>query len=246
MYLIYNYYYLSFFYFLKTRCKSNLLKLSWLFIYILPLLILNIYEGQHVLKFVLIVTLTYTLYELGYVYNDTETIKNEKNPTLRLDEKSLDFYEKNKLNIYSIRLLLAVMLTVIYINCFGSNNIVFCWLIVPIFFVYNLVRNRINLVLHFFLVILRYSLPCYLISGSTEVFFWSFLLFPLINLLERGTEKRFNLPFMSSIIFANKTSGRWVYYLVTTVIAAIFSTNVIIVYLSFYYFLYRFFSLKMV
>jgi len=54
----------------------------------------------------LFTALIYTVYEIGYIANDTETIKHETNPAMRLTANELAYYERHKHLIYGFRLML--------------------------------------------------------------------------------------------------------------------------------------------
>ena len=67
-------------------------------------------DWEFYLVFVLSFISFVNLYETGYIYNETETIKKEKDPTKRLTNEQLAFYERHKYLIYSERLLLSFIL----------------------------------------------------------------------------------------------------------------------------------------
>jgi len=82
------------------------------------------------------------------------------------------------------------------------------------------------------------------------VFFYCVLLFPLINLLERCSEKRFQLPFFQKNVFSNKVDGRYKYYCILIIIAGLLLfnemnwANLVFLFLSLYYFVYRWLIVK--
>lgn len=248
-YMSYNFY-IPFFYFIKTRLKRKVKIASWLFIYHVPILLFsylyNDYVGFNILCVIVVI---YCLYEIGYIYNDTETIKNEINPTLRLCSNELDYYEKHKYRIYLVRILIALSLCLWYAICYGKYDIFLTWLILPVFLYYNLIRSRFNLILHFILVTLRFSLPFYILSSSIMFFIASLLLFPLLNLIERCAENRFNLCFFQGFLLSNKTSGRYIYYFLIAIFLApfciMYNQLVSILFVCIYFLLFRLFSLKL-
>ncbi|HFJ0160924.1 TPA: hypothetical protein ACGSR1_005217, partial [Escherichia coli] len=119
----------------------------------------------------------------------------EVNPTLRLNKKQFDFYYANKVTIYIFRFVIALSLSVelafLEIPLFNS---LLPWAIVLVYMLYNYFRSRVNLLLHFILVTLRYSLPILMVTGvKIEVVLYIMLVFPVVNLIERCGEKRFNI-----------------------------------------------------
>lgn len=243
-------FYAPFFYSYSTRFKSSIKLASWGFIYLLPLLFLSFCYFDHygLLVSIINITLIYTVYELGYIFNDVYTIKKEKDPTLRLGKKELHYCERNIYKIVAFRFaVVGLLLYLLELVNFDSTYI-FCvlLLIVLVYFIYNTIRNRFNLLLHFFLVNLRYTavvVPFLPLSSAFLVVF----LFPFINLLERCSESRFELVFFQRFILSNKTNGRYIYYSILTVLLAfVYPLSDPLFITSLYYLCYRFFSLKIV
>lgn len=94
-------------YLLKTRLNSLAKFISWNIIYVFPLFylayiklnfVITIIDFVEILGSIIVV---YNFYEIGYIQNDTETIKRESNPTLRVSKDELEYYEENKWYIYS-------------------------------------------------------------------------------------------------------------------------------------------------
>ncbi len=140
-------------------------------------------------------------------------------------------------------------LTCYYVWFYSEVNIFLSWLILPVFYIYNSIRSRLNLLFHFLLVLLRYSLPFYILTSSVPYFIYSILLFPMLNLLERCSENRFELVFFQTFIFSNKKTGRYFYYFIVSVffiVLSFFSFDTKVFYmLSIYYFIFRFSSFKL-
>lgn len=235
--------------------------LSWLLIYTAPILgfaYLNAYAISDVVLAMLAILHIYSFYEIGYIYNDAVTIKKESQPTLRLNKTQLSYYKDHKRLIYTSKLLIGGLISfALYLSepsYVVTIYIIFSILMLIVFFIYNSIRNRFNLLLHFVLVILRFGLPFYLVSGSLVTVLLSVFLFPLLNLCERCSEARFRLDYFSNFIFSNKATGRYLYYLFTLIIFCIFEYTLnsdnndirIFIALLFYMLCYRYFSLKLV
>ncbi|MFP9429320.1 hypothetical protein ACJ9N4_03355 [Enterobacter sp. LM3] len=218
----YNIFYLPFWYSKQTRFRTIARLSSWIIIYVVPVSLSFLFVSPefnyiNLFKSLLGILLVYNLYEIGYIYNDAETIKKEISPTLRLDYQQLQFYENNKYNIYCFRFLVALIITLAL--SFYEKTLVFLlssWAIIPAYALYNSVRSRLNIPLHFILVTLRYCSPVLLFTGLNDsyIIIFMILLFPLINTLERCAESRFNFDFFKGFFLTNKKSGRYVYYFI--------------------------------
>lgn len=252
----YNIFYIPFWYSKQTRFRTIPRFCSWIIIYLIPVLLCFFFVSPTfnyiaLLKSFLGVTLIYNLYEIGYIYNDAETIKKESSPTMRLNHSQIQFYENNKRNIYNFRFFVAVMIT--FGLSFYDGVLLFlfaAWAIIPAYMLYNSVRSRLNLPLHFVLVTLRYCSPVLLFTGYDNIYigFVMILLFPLINTLERCTESRFKLDFLKEFFLVNRKSGRYIYYFILLVIGLVciyvFGNYIYYVFSCYalYYMVFRFLS----
>ena len=250
----------------KTRFKTLPHFISWIIIYAMPVVYLGLltlgYSFVNYLISVVAILLIYSLYEIGYIQNDAETIKKENSPTTRLTNKELSFYESNKVFIYLFRLFISFFLsTIVYFMVeIKLNAIVFlsaAWFILVIYQIYNRVRNRLNLFLHVLLVVIRFCSILLLgfIDFKWELFITSLLAFPLINLIERSSEKRFAFSFIRSWLDSKSNKKqlglfRIKYYLLCYfVYFVLYLLNLVSLYsviLIFYYLLYRSFSFLLI
>lgn len=200
-----NFLYIPILYTFKTRLKNIIALFSWIIICPLLLFIILITQDSTPVNLTLIICYTlsflhtYNLYEIGYIINDTETIKREKKPTLRLSHIELDYYYNKRRKIYLARLITSLIISLILLNSYQTPfiYILYSWLIIPFYLIYNNIRNILNLPLHFILVTLRYTAPLILsITFTPSMFFIIILIFPFINLIERSSEKRFNIKIL--------------------------------------------------
>ena len=218
-----QFFYLPFGYTYVSRLKSRSKLISWVIIYIIPTIYLAIFlQGTpgvpDFLLALLGIVLIYNFYETGYIQNDTETVKRELNPTMRLSENQQAYYETHKKIIYGVRLLTGVVLSFVFVRLSPLSGtlpfIVAVWSILLIYAVYNKVRNKLTLTLHALLVIIRFcGLQLLFISTfSPGVFILSLLAFPLINLIERAS--RFHVRLAEKLIPQQETihQFRIVYY----------------------------------
>ena len=81
-------------YTIRKRMVSKNKRLGLFCYHIVPVAFLymlsHVYSICSLVEFVLLLVAFYAQYEIGYIYNDTETIKKEKNPSKRLD--SIEMY----------------------------------------------------------------------------------------------------------------------------------------------------------
>ncbi|SKD07893.1 hypothetical protein SAMN05660461_3861 [Chitinophaga ginsengisegetis] len=232
-------------YFFRTRISSPAKLISWIIIYIVPTAYISFHYFQEmanthsivdfVLMYLLQVGAIYNFYEVGYIENDTETIKGESNPTIRLKDKDFVFYEKNKFLIYIFRILFGCLLLwslalfhMPIINYFLFVGAVI--VILPIYLFYNRVRSRLTLLLHFLLVCIRFASYLLLYKGFNTIglvdVIFILLAFPVINLLERAALKRFNFRQLSFILSSPFTLDkfRMYYYAIFSCIILIISS----------------------
>jgi hypothetical protein len=201
LYILTKCFYIPFLYNYHTRLKSIDKLVSWIIIYIIPVLYFSVYlqsrlVGIHDVGLALLyITLIYTLYEIGYIENDTETIKNEANPTIRLSNYLLSFYERHKYKIYTFRIIYGFILSVLIYVLSNNRNDVFiplilAWSLLFTFFIYNKIRNIINLYLQILLVTLRYSSCQFLFFDNFNwtVFLLSIFAFPILSFIERASD----------------------------------------------------------
>lgn len=159
-------FYVPVLYAIRTRFlkRTKLGIFFWLAEYLFPVLLsflLANIEPISISQMLLSVACVYCFYEIGYIQNDCETIKKEESPTLRLSEDELKIYERNKWNIYMTRGVLGILFSMYYIQ----QGIPSCtllpvlWGIIPLYLLYNSMRNRLNQYLVLFLMIYRYGVP---------------------------------------------------------------------------------------
>ena len=239
------FFYLPFFYTFHTRLTSLSSKLAWITTYLVPVFIIFLYLGLHISFFLILVLIVYSAYELGYIFNDCEVIKREENPTLRLKNSELHYYESNKIKIFLFRLfsLVAIYFFIYlyqYVYFFEFVGVLF--FIILIYFFYNSVRNNLNLILYSFLVFSRYFIFFIFVCSDFILLVMLFLSYPMCALIEFSTKKRF---FTSRFIkISNFDKFRVYYYSVLFILSLIvyffdIRFSLIFVIISFYFFVYR-------
>ena len=250
-----SFFYIPFFYFYKTRLKNISSLMNWFAIYIAPTyaVFLNMMSGtpfgMSTIIYIVMVSVVYSIYEAGYIQNDTETIKLETSPTLRLTQSQLAYYKKYKFVIYMSRLTFSLLFMMI-LFCFWNvapKQIflsMFGLLMMGVTFViYNHIRNTLILLLLFILVSLRYILPLLPFYNDDNIFYFFLiiLIYPILNLMDwmyRPQFKKYALPLQKGlmrIIYYSLLSVIFIYLFIYTgkeIYKFAFS-------LSMYFFVYR-------
>jgi hypothetical protein len=196
-------------------------------------------------------TLVYTIYEVGYIQNDTESIKKEKNPTLRLGEKDLAYYERHKRTIYAARVALGAAGAALLLWRPNSScaAVAFCCLLsalIPCYCLYNNIRNGWALPINSTLIFIRYAAPL-LATGclSGEVAAAIVFGYPLINFIERAATSKLAIPFFAPLISSKQrlAAFRICYYLAVLAPALCYHFFVasipVFLFLMIYYLTYR-------
>lgn len=233
----------------------------WSTEYLIPLFISMLivcWTNFDVANAIISIIAVYNFYEIGYIQNDCETIKKEKNPTMRLTALQLDFYEVHKYSIYGFRLLIGC-LTTWYCVEIGTNlmGIIIMWLIIPLYALYNNMRGRINLYMLLLLTTYRYCVPLYVFGHNTQGLSLAlvilFMSYPIPKFIEVCADGKGNPPEKWTHIFLMGFNDRFEfrikYYLAMTVLCVVLSTISVIPYnltlLPLYYLLDRLPQLRM-
>lgn len=216
-------FYIPFLYTVFTRLNDYKKLGAWFFTYVVPFSIAFFFSyGLNsffdVFSLLLCMLCIYSVYEVGYIYNDTETVKREHNPTLRLSPKQLSFYYENRMFVYLFRLVSSFVLVVcVYFQSpeSFSSVLVSVVLILITYMIYNSLRSRVNIPLYSLLVFLRYYGSVLLVSP-----WWAVILIwlshPALSTIEFASKSRFNLEFLRKQRLDN--SFRCLYYLACCVI----------------------------
>jgi len=103
-------------YFLKTRLKGKIQRVSWFLVYFVPNIFLYLYFTNFEFSFnnlsimILSLILINYIYDNGYIQNDVILTKNEKNPTIRLDIQILENVRKNISKIFILRFIISILI----------------------------------------------------------------------------------------------------------------------------------------
>lgn len=249
----------------KTRYNSANKIAVYFITYLIPLFMIsflqdytrNLTSVSFYLSFFLALVSYVNLYEIGYIYNECETIKKEKNPTKRLTDSQLEFYEKHKAIIYAERFIVFIILNSLLLFFISKKSVMlfsFAELFTLfIYYAYNSVRGKITQLIYFFLSAMKYSGLIFINSEklSLSVFIAAIFVFPVVRTMEYkahyGADSDVNLFFRKYIIkydVSKITVFRvWATFILLAISVALYLLNVcslIPVICCAYIFIYRF------
>lgn len=230
-------FYIPFCYLYQVRLGTMAKLLSWALLYIFPTLFYAALSTHMAaddfalmaIDYALLLVAVICVYELGYIHNDTFTIRREQHPTRRLYPHNEQFFADHWRSVFLTRLSVSTLILAILLWRHATQPI--WWLTVasvalifPLFLAYNACRTRHNVWLYPLLVFSRYwplVLPFVHASGAWRLIGWLYLSFPLVNALERFSMSRYRWPWMRPLIpnEQSKTRFRLIYYAAMSVFA---------------------------
>ncbi len=174
------------------------------------------------LPYTLVLLATFSLYELGYIFNDTVAVRRESQPSLRLSETETRYFFAHQWQIIGIRVLTAAAcIWALYIIHYPIYALLCALsLMGALFALYNHWRNRYNVFLYIWLVCSRY-LPFMCLSehGMSE-YILLFISYPLLIGIERFSMPSYRWPLIRQLIptEASKALFRAAYYIIALLI----------------------------
>ncbi len=163
-------YLIPFSYMIKTRYSTFFYKIAFVLVYFLPIIIVCRFFYADLLSVAVSLIGINCLYEEGYLDNDLITSKYEINPTVRLQEKERQYFEKNYIILKAGRISLFLIIVLVYtITDINSAKIMLTGGVALIisYALHNTIRSRKNIITFTFLVTLKYLLP--VLCGRMEV-----------------------------------------------------------------------------
>ena len=166
---------------------------------------------SNILAYLALLFAFYTLYEIGYIYNDTETTKKEAAPTLRLSNTDIDYYEDNKIKIYGTRGGLFVLFAILgYFISTNSNTLIvytLCLFELLVFQIYNHIRGRMSIPIFSLLEIFKYVPFAFISYEQLDLGMWMGILalYAIPNTIERLSFPRYNYQFFMNLLPSKKS-----------------------------------------
>ena len=208
-------FYIPFGYLYCVRLRSVAKLFSWLLLYILPTAFYAAvgYNGtpaSFILDYTFVLLATFTLYELGYILNDTLAIRRENNPSKRLSENEINYFFTHKWSIIITRVLIAILCLFalsfrLAILPVGIAILTMCGL----FAIYNRWRNKYNVFLYIWLVFSRYMPFMLLCEHGVTEYLLLFLSYPLLIGIERFSMPAYRWPLMKRIMPDEPSKARF-------------------------------------
>ena len=198
----------------------------------------------------LLVYAFYSQYEIGYIYNDTETIKTENEPSKRLDTDEISYYESRKIQIYCIHFVCFLLFFPLLFYIEEDKVFLlyaFCAMFIEIllFFIYNRIRAKKSLIVFFFLELFKY-LPFVNLQRVTDISLTLLviaMIYAIPNTIERLSFERYHILFMQKLLPSKfcYLKFRIAFYFISCVF--VLWNNSLIIYLPLFIFLLTFRSL---
>ena len=241
-------FYFPFFYLIKTRLRHSYQRLSFIFIYFFPSIYFVFLLDGSLLSALGTILVIYSVYEIGYMFNDSISEEYEINKTTRLSLNELNFFIIHKWYIVFFRILCAFIICLFIIGKLQAFILV--PFILTTFYCYNTCNVRFRLILHFILVTTRYVSPFILSVGFQLPYIqYLILIFPLHNTIERLREDKFGFSLSVKKFFLfNTTSGRFAYYFLLFLLSTVLYLNesyfdLSFIILCFLFMIYRLFGM---
>lgn len=248
-------FYIPGYYTIRSRRSSLKAIVRFLLIYFLPIFIFLFWRECSISNLLLAFLLVYDLYEIGYIENDCETIKKEDNPTLRLESSEYQFYERHRFSVYAGKIVVAVLIAAyLYSHSVALWICISSFLLIPSYLVYNRIRCKWNLLLHVWLMFIRYYVPVLIAIG---VFYlkdaMAFLfVYPIRVMIELSVKGKFggyqNILVKRYILhdYSKFQTYRLKYYALSVIVISIFygctMLDISVVALYVYYLIFTFLS----
>ncbi len=246
-------------YFLKSRLKSKIQRLSWIFVYFIPNIFLYLYitgfdiSFNNIFTMILSLILINCIYDNGYIQNDIILTKRETNPTLRIYGEELDNIRKNIRKIFLIRFVITIFILILIFILVDDYKIFISILTMSVllqslYLIYNSVRSVLNLYLILPLSYIRFYgfiIPFVPYKHLVEFIILTIFIYPFSKFLEFTKQPRYGYEKISKLV-GNVDLFRIKYYLIITIIYIIFyfliEINYIYIFVALYYLAFRFSS----
>ncbi|MES1926955.1 hypothetical protein [Salinisphaera sp. T31B1] len=197
-------------YLLRSRLAGKTARISWFLINPVVIGMASVWVTamafpQFMLTFVLAFLAWQSIYEIGYLENDIQTVKRESAPTLRLSpEVHLALGAQYGL-VVGIKWLVAALLLAV-LGWLDAQHVVTLHVVVfavllaitrMAFRAHNTVRSRTNIATYFALAVLKYAaLPVGF--NESESTFWLVvvlcLIFPAVRTIEHACKMKYGFP----------------------------------------------------
>lgn len=234
-------------YLLRSRLEGRTARVSWFLINpvvigIAAAWVTTMAFPAFMLAFVLAFLAWQSVYEIGYLENDIQTVKRESSPTLRLPPDAHRLLATRYRVIVGIKWLIAGLLTILLAlldvqGVISFHFVVFVALLAATrlaFRAHNTLRTRTNIATYFALAALKYATLPAGFNGSESTLLLVVVLclvFPTVRTIEHACKVKYGFPTLARWV-GDFHRFRLIYYLVLSVVlgfASIITQNSIFI-----------------
>lgn len=199
---------IPFYYGFSTRTKTLFYKISFIAIIVFPILIVCMFSNHKLLyilpRFILAFISMYCVYEIGYIFNDTYTVRFETNPTYRLHQK-----ERLKVERWA-NLLIAIRIFIVIISCMGLfylgvENFNYFTLMLGLlnvaYALHNFYRSKMNILTILLVLIFKYcAIPILFMPLNVYIYYFIGLMFsvPILRTIEFAAKPEYGIKLFSN------------------------------------------------
>lgn len=241
-------FFLPFGYAFETRAKTKVHRISFLLLIAFPIYftvcLLN-KEIYNVFTFFIALSSLYSVYEIGYIYNDVLTVQYEAKPTKWLNDAKANWIKQNYEIVIAIKVFWIIG-CVYYIGVINKelNTLYFSFAAAGMNFTYalhNRLRGRANCVTDTVLQFFKYCTLVIALDKMGNAQIYAACLFLEIGLL-RGYEYSVEHGYINSRFKISVDQKRIYYYAILTLIGAavcLFAGESVLLIESLYFLTYR-------
>ncbi|RAV13809.1 hypothetical protein [Paenibacillus contaminans] len=218
-------YFLPFVYGFSTRAKTIVYKLSFFIVVFLPIFFISVYgNGDFFYTFprlIIAFIALYSVYEIGYIFNDTLTVRFEKKPTYRLNQTERNKVERLSNLLISTRIIVVIVCAIL-LDYLGTEHLILFIAMLGLldicYAAHNYFRNRINILTIFLVLLFKYTTVSVLFLKTEDYLIYLttlILIVPVARTIEFAAKKEYNIKFLENF---NYDSFRVWYYLILSVV----------------------------
>lgn len=212
----------NYLFFSRLKTKAEAYSLICIYPLFLGFFIFGIYRvhfSESASLYLILLMMWMSIYEIGYLVNDSITVHREKYPNFRISLYDIKYIKINFAKILIGRVIIFAWLCGIVLATDKLSmpnlllNILYVGLGGFVFFLHNSIRSRWNIATYLLLCILKYIYPMVFLLGwdyGIEPYVIIILSFPILRSMEHSAKPKYN--FKSWINFIGCLDRCRVYY----------------------------------
>lgn len=230
-------------YTVHSRISGTKELLSWIYLYPAYCMLLTYVYGSvdNLVIFPFVFFAIISLYEIGYLFNDAKSIKNELNPTKRINDSWI-FHNFNKLILVRV---IYILLFSFLIYCYDQGALFFRFFVFLSFlgfsfYIHNKLRGGINVLTFCLLSSAKYAATLMLIDDLV-VFYMTFAAFPLLRTIEYCSIKGYcrNIEFIASHLHEFRVLYYFSFFSISALLVFLNVLNTSYLLIPFYFMIFR-------